>query len=65
MWKRKYMTVEEIEARESRKAVRKFRNRYLAGSVIVPTVKWGLMGLGALTVYGLVTNAAEDTEENE
>lgn len=58
----KNMTESEVEEIESRKAVRKFRNRYLTGAVIIPTVKWGLIAIGAATVVGLVTNGKNEDE---
>lgn len=55
----------ESEEVESRKAVRKFRNRVIVGSVIIPAVKWSLIAIGAATVIGCVTSKKDNNEETE
>ena len=62
----KNMTVDEVEEIESRKAVRRYRNAYMATVVVKKTVKWGLIALGTATLIGLVTsdNAESNDEEN-
>jgi hypothetical protein len=62
MRKNKNYTESEVEEIESRKAVRNFRNAYITGVVVKKTVKWGLIALGAATLYGMVTNGKDEDE---
>jgi hypothetical protein len=63
--KNKSITVDEIEEFESRKAMRKFRNRYLTGAVIVPVVKWTLIAIGVSTVVGAFSHDSDNKNESE